>query len=87
LSVVRGKIKPMGGKRDDYKAAIKWLKARGWRVDEDRSGYPMAYCPCGRHQKTVHLTPSNPHYYQQLRNRVQMIERVKCPNKEEGTEK
>lgn len=65
----------VGSKKQDFRDAVEWLRLRSWEVDEERSGYPMAKCPCGHAQKTVHRTPSNPRYYQQLKNRIKMIEK------------
>lgn len=33
----------------------------GWRVTKGKKYYKV-YCPCGDHQTTVHLSPSNPNY-------------------------
>jgi len=64
----------VGSRKQEYREVLAWLRARSWEVDEHRAGYPMARCPCGGHQKTVHRTPSNPYYFEQLKNRVRMIE-------------
>lgn len=39
---------------------------------EGRRGkkYFRMFCPCGAHQKTVHLSPSDPHYKQNLVGRL-----------------
>jgi hypothetical protein len=38
-----------------------------WRVERDKGYYKM-WCPCPqKHKKTVKLTPSDPHYEQNLR--------------------
>ncbi len=55
------------------------IRARGWTVDEERGGYPMAFCPCGRHIKTISKTPSNPHYYKNLEA---WFKRTNCPAEE-----
>ncbi|MDQ1747541.1 MAG: hypothetical protein QOD07_1804 [Frankiaceae bacterium] len=72
----------MGSGKQQYREVVAWLRARSWTVDEDRTGYPRARCPCGRHQKTIHRTPSNPLYFQQLKNRIRMMER-ECREKGE----
>lgn len=68
----------MGSKRQDYRETVAWLRERGWRVDEERDGYPRAYCPCGRHIRSVHRTPSGPDYWRNLRAWVQRTERNDC---------
>jgi hypothetical protein len=70
---------PVGSKHQDYRQAVAVLRARGWRVDERRGGYPMAFCPCGRHMKTIKKTPSNPRYFVNL---YAWLERCDCPGKE-----
>jgi hypothetical protein len=32
-----------------------------WRV-EDSGTYYRVKCPCGNHQRSIHLSPSNPNY-------------------------
>lgn len=54
---------------------VEWLGDRGWSVDEDRKGYPLAKCPCGKHLKTIHRTPSDPNYWINCRKQVERI----CP--------
>ena len=71
----------MGSAKQDYREAVEWVRAQGWRVDEERDGYPMAFCKCGKHHRSIHLTPSNPRYYQQLRN---WVKRQDCEQKEGG---
>lgn len=63
-------IRSMGGKNQDFREAVDWVKGVGWRVDEERRGYPMAFCPCGRHTRTIHRTPSNPNYFNEMRRWV-----------------
>lgn len=36
---------------------LRSLESQGWRVEKGRK-YFKAYCPCGLHKRTVHLTPS-----------------------------
>jgi hypothetical protein len=56
----------VGSKHQDFRDAVARIQRRGWRVDVERAGYPMALCPCGRHRKTVSRTPSNPNYWKNL---------------------
>ncbi len=57
----------VGGDQQEYRELVEWLKAHRWRVDESRGGYPMAFCPCRGHKKTLHYTPSNPNYWRNAR--------------------
>jgi hypothetical protein len=42
----------------------------GWRI-EDPPKYYTVKCPCGLHQRWIHLTPSNPRYGRQAINWLQ----------------
>lgn len=70
----------MGGKQQEFRETVAWLQSLGWRVDTDRGGYPLAFCPCGKHLKTVHITPSAPNYFRNLRA---WVLRQSCMMKEE----
>ena len=54
-------------------------KRKGWRVDRGKGYYKM-WCPawCGRHMKTVKLTPSNRNY---TRNLLGQLHRATCWDK------
>ena len=67
----------MGGKAQDFRDTIRWLEERGWEIDMERKGYPLARCPCGQHLKTIHRTPSNPAYWKNLRKHVERT----CPGR------
>ncbi len=58
----------------EIEALLRSLESQGWRVKKDRKYY-KAYCPCGLHKKTVHLTPSTTGY---LRNLVGWLRRETC---------
>lgn len=49
-------------------------EGKGWDVTKGRKYYRMR-CPCGNHQKTVHLSPSDPNY---KRNLVGWLKRTGC---------
>lgn len=51
--------------KKDLEAVLRDGEAKGWEVAKTRKYYRMR-CPCGSHQKTVHLTPSDPNYRQNL---------------------
>lgn len=47
-------------------------EAHRWDVIVSRKGYWKLRCHCPeKHQRWVHLTPSNPHYARQLRHWLQ----------------
>jgi hypothetical protein len=46
----------------------------GWRIERRRKYY-RGFCPCGRHAKTIHVTPSNPRYALDL---AKAFERLEC---------
>lgn len=58
----------------DLEQVLRSLELCGWRVERG-SRYYRAYCPCGTHKKTVHLTPSDPRY---RRNLVGWLRRETC---------
>jgi hypothetical protein len=58
----------------DLEAVLRSLERQGWRIERGQK-YFKAYCPCGLHKKTVHLTPSGPRY---LRNLVGWLRRETC---------
>jgi len=53
---------------------LKFAEALGWRVVEPNGkGYTKLLCPCGKHKKWLHKTPSNPNYFNET---VRWIERT-----------
>jgi len=58
---------------------MKQLELLGWTFS--RGTYFKGRCPCGRHQKMVHLTPSDPNYLRNLRNYIRSLD---CPGRSEG---
>jgi hypothetical protein len=47
--------------RKDLEAVLVAFHEARWRVEaSDR--YYRVKCPCGKHQRSIHLTPSNPNY-------------------------
>lgn len=45
----------------DLEALLDEFHAAGWRI-QDPPTYYKVLCPCGEHQRWIHLTPSNPNY-------------------------
>lgn len=52
----------------ELEALLKELENQGWRVVKTK--YYKVYCPCKLHISTVHLTPSNPMYQQNLEGKL-----------------
>ncbi|GAA4855589.1 hypothetical protein [Saccharopolyspora cebuensis] len=50
--------------RKDMEKVLEIFHQNGWRV-EDPPKYYRVKCPCGDHQRSIHLTPSNPKYGEQ----------------------
>jgi hypothetical protein len=58
----------------ELEAILQEAERRGWRIDKG-SGYFRMRCPCGSHQRWVHLTPSSPNYGLNL---LKWLERRPC---------
>lgn len=44
---------------------------QGWRVKPPNGRYWSIWCPCeDKHKSTIKISPSNPHYVRQLRNKL-----------------
>ena len=65
--------------RKDLEAVLREAEGKGWRVTKGKGYYKML-CPCGRHQKSVHLTPSDPDYRRHL---LGQLRRATCWDEEE----
>jgi hypothetical protein len=50
----------------ELEAIIREAEDGGWLADRP-SAYFRLLCPCGQHQRRVHITPSNPRYGLNLR--------------------
>lgn len=59
--------------------ALQKIAALGWRIENPPRYYTIK-CPCGDHQKRVHLTPSNPRHYDEA---VRYAKRTCRPGQEE----
>ncbi len=53
----------------DLEALLKEAERKGWQVK--KTVYYRLRCPCGKHQTWIHLTPSNPRYVQEKRQKLQ----------------
>lgn len=47
--------------RKELEQVLEQFDALGWRIDDPPTYYRLR-CPCGRHMRWLHLTPSNPNY-------------------------
>jgi hypothetical protein len=65
--------------RKDGEDALGEIARLGWRIENPPTYYTIK-CPCGNHQRQVHLTPSNPNYWKQT---VRYVKRVCSPESEE----
>lgn len=63
--------------RKELEEVLVVFDAAGWTI-EDPPTYYRVKCPCGEHQRAIHLTPSNPNYGRQalgwMRRQACMIE-------------
>jgi len=50
----------------DLERLCQEIEAAGWRLTR-RNRYYSAYCPCGQHKRTIHLSPSDHSYAQNVR--------------------
>lgn len=60
--------------RKEGEEALRQIAELGWRIENPPTYYTIK-CPCGNHQRQVHLTPANPNYWNQT---VRFVRRV-CP--------
>jgi hypothetical protein len=50
----------------ELEALLQQAEAHRWRVDHQKV-YFRIRCPCGKHKRWVHLSPSDPNYGKNLR--------------------
>lgn len=60
--------------KKELEALLGEFHEASWRV-ERASKYYKVYCPCGEHKRTVHVSPSNPKYAQ---NVIKWLYRQEC---------
>jgi hypothetical protein len=53
-------------------------RRHGWKFSKGKK-YFQGKCPCGKHLKTVHLSPSDPNYLKNLKHKLAGLD---CWNKE-----
>ena len=69
-------------RREDIEAVLEAFDAAGWRVQNPPTFYRVL-CPCGDHQRSIHLTPSGTNYG---RNALMWLYRQPCYPQTEGQE-
>ena len=62
--------------RKELDAVLDAFHDAGWAV-LDPPRYYKVRCPCGKHQRSIHLTPSDPNY---MRNALKWLARQQCSN-------
>jgi hypothetical protein len=60
--------------KKDLEEVLRTAEAAGWLVEKGK-GYYLAWCPCGNHKTTIHLTPSNRHHGNQ---KLRLMRRTDC---------
>jgi len=60
--------------RKEIEALLGEFCEADWRV-EDPPTYYRVKCPCGDHQRSIHLTPSDPNY---AKNALRWLYRQPC---------
>lgn len=60
--------------KKDLEKILQLAEAHGWRCSRGK-GYYRCLCPCGKHKRTVVLTPSDPNY---AKNVVGWFKRQPC---------
>jgi hypothetical protein len=53
----------------DLERLLQEAERKKWQVAKPKKYYKIR-CPCGEHQHTVHITPSDPNYERNLRGRL-----------------
>lgn len=76
--VKRGKISPMSEhSRED---ALRIAKELNWQEGRlNKKGYMLLLCPCGKHVKWLHKTPSDPNFFL---NAIAYLRRQECSKSE-----
>ncbi len=64
----------MTSKSSDIKALLTEYRDAGWTVTRNQKYYRVR-CPCGQHQRGIHLTPSDSNY---IKNALSWLRRQTC---------
>lgn len=67
--------------RKDLELVLQVLHRHGYKILNPPTYYTVR-CPCGNHQRQVHLTPSNPRYGNEV---IKWARRHSCWHDEGGT--
>jgi hypothetical protein len=60
--------------RKDIEAVLEHFHQAGWRITDPPKYYTVK-CPCGKHKRWIHRTPSDPNY---PKNALAWLERQPC---------
>ena len=64
--------------KKELEALLGEFHEAGWKVlDPKKGGYYKVRCPCGDHQRSVHISPSNPNY---VKDTLMWLYRQPCYN-------
>jgi hypothetical protein len=63
----------------ELEALLRYAEANKWRADKP-GAYFRLRCKCGKHQRRIHLTPSDPNYELNARK---WLERQPCWKQED----
>jgi hypothetical protein len=58
----------------ELEALLRYAEDHEWRADKPKAYFRLR-CPCGMHQRRIHLTPSDPNYELNARK---WLERQPC---------
>lgn len=67
--------------KKDLQKVLELLHHHGYKI-ADPPKYYSVRCPCGEHQRQVHLTPSNPNYGKDV---LRWAQRWSCWRDNEGS--
>ena len=68
--------------KKELEALLGEFHEANWKIVDPRKKYYKVKCPCGKHTRTIHLSPSNPNYVRDTRG---WLYRQPCYPWEEGT--
>jgi hypothetical protein len=67
--------------KKDLELVLALLDRHGYKILNPPKYYTVR-CPCGQHQRQVHLTPSNPNYGKEV---IKWARKLNCWRDDEGS--
>lgn len=61
--------------KKDLEALLGEFHEAGWTIVDPRKKYYKVKCPCGKHLKSIHISPSDPNY---AKNAISWLYRQAC---------